>query len=221
MKTLTRILTLIYFLAGLVYILTESSSETLIRHVLKGSLIPFLIIIFVAGVKNNLKGTDLLFAAGLFFSWAGDIALDFAFIPGLLCFLLAHIMYLSSFFLTPGKGVIFGERAFLLIPVILFGIVLIYIMFDDLAEMKAPVMIYAMVILAMLASAIDRLRKVNLMSFRLVLAGAILFVISDSAIAVNKFTWDFNYSGPVIMSTYLVAQYLLVKGFLLGRVQKS
>jgi uncharacterized membrane protein YhhN len=66
----------------------------------------------------------------------------------------------------------------------------------------------------MLAGAINRIDKVKKKSFWLVLAGAILFVISDSAIAINKFSYKFEYSGLVIMSTYIVAQYLIVTGYI-------
>jgi uncharacterized membrane protein YhhN len=80
--------------------------------------------------------------------------------------------------------------------------------------MRIPVIIYAAVILTMLSGAINRLEKVNRKSYYLVLAGAILFVISDSSIAVNKFSHQFESSGIVIMSTYIVAQYLIVAGYI-------
>ena len=218
MKITTRILTVIYVLAGLTYILFGDDTAIMARHIIKGCLIPFLIVIFIINFRHNLKGINLLMLSGLVFSWAGDVAIDFAFVPGLACFLVAQVMYLTTFFLTPGKNVIFREKAYLIIPVLLFGIGLIYILYDDLGDMKLPVIVYAVVILTMLASAINRLRKVNRLSYYLVLAGAILFVLSDSAIAINKFTWDFDYSGPIIMSTYLAGQYLIVTGYIKGKI---
>jgi uncharacterized membrane protein YhhN len=216
-KTTTRILTGIYVLAGLSYILLGDDTTTILRHIIKGCLIPLLIVIFIIYFGYKLKGINLLMLSGLVFSWAGDVAIDVAFIPGLACFLIAQAMYLTAFFLTPGKNVIFREKPYLIIPVLLFGIVLIYVLYDDLGDMKLPVIIYAVVILTMLASAINRLGKVNRLSYYLVLSGAILFVLSDSAIAINKFTWDFDYSGPIIMSTYLAGQYLMVTGYIKGK----
>jgi uncharacterized membrane protein YhhN len=96
----------------------------------------------------------------------------------------------------------------------IFGIGLVSFLYGDLAEMKLPVIIYAIVILTMLSGAINRSEKVNQHSYWLVLAGAILFVISDSAIAVNKFSLPFESSGIVIMSTYILAQYLIVTGYI-------
>lgn len=79
--------------------------------------------------------------------------------------------------------------------------------------MRIPVIIYTVIILIMLSGAINRMEKVNKSSFYLVLTGAILFVISDSAIAVNKFSFAFAYSSIIIMSTYAAAQLLIVLGY--------
>ncbi len=217
MKTTTRILTVVYILAGLVYMLLGDDTAIMIRHIIKGCLIPLLIVVFIICYSHDLKGINLLMLSGLVFSWAGDVSIDFAFVQGLACFLIAQVMYLTAFFLTPGKNVIIREKAYLIIPVLLFGITLIYLLYNGLGEMKLPVIIYAMVILTMLASAINRLRKVNRLSYYLVLAGAILFVLSDSAIAINKFTWNFDYSESIIMSTYLAGQYLIVIGYIKGK----
>ncbi len=218
MKRIEIIFTIIYILAGLVYIFMGDGSSTAAKHILKGCLIPLLIIIFFINVKHRLNGTDLLVLSGLVFSWAGDIALDFSFVPGLACFLAAHLMYLLAFFLTPGKSVIFRSKAHIPALLLITGIALILVLYDNLGNMKIPVIIYAFVILTMLASAFDRMLKVNRMSYALVIAGASLFVISDSCIAINKFAWDFDYSGPVIMLTYLSAQYFIVKGYLKGTI---
>jgi uncharacterized membrane protein YhhN len=92
--------------------------------------------------------------------------------------------------------------------------VLVSCLYSDLAEMRLPVIMYAIVILTMLTGAINRKEKVKKESHYLVLAGAILFVISDSVIAINKFSHQFESSGIVIMSTYIVAQYLIIAGYI-------
>jgi uncharacterized membrane protein YhhN len=48
--------------------------------------------------------------------------------------------------------------------------------------------------------------------FLLVLAGAILFVLSDSMIAINRFTQPFELARIAIMSSYITAQYLIAVG---------
>jgi uncharacterized membrane protein YhhN len=157
--------------------------------------------------------------AGLLFSWAGDVILEFSdnnsifFIIGLVCFLLTHLLYFTVFFITPGKNSILSNRIYFLIPVIIYGMILVSYLYAGLAEMKLPVILYAIIILIMLTAAINRIDKVNKISYYLVLSGAILFVISDSSIAITKFSHPFKSSGIVIMSTYVVAQYLIIMGY--------
>jgi uncharacterized membrane protein YhhN len=123
-------------------------------------------------------------------------------------------MYFTVFIITPGKNSILSNRIYLIILVIIYGIVLVSYLYSYLADMRLPVILFAVVILTMLAGAINRIEKVKKESYYLVLAGAILFVISDSAIAVNKFSHPFASSGIVIMSTYIFAQYFIVIGYI-------
>lgn len=217
MKTIG--LSLVYFITGLLFITIQQSSFYT-GLILKALIIPVLILLFIVNIRKEYNTSDIMIFSGLIFSWAGDVVLELSgrhgdlFIAGLLCFLLAHIMYSVVFFGTPGKNALFGSRAYLVIPVLVFGMGLIYYLYDDLSGMRVPVIIYAIVILLMLAGAINRIEKVNRQSYFLVLTGAILFVISDSAIAINKFSFHFENSGIVIMSTYIAAQYLIVTGYI-------
>jgi uncharacterized membrane protein YhhN len=216
----TRIISLFYFLSGILFLILGNKGPFPLAFIAKALIIPLLMILFLTKCRSGLSSSHRFIFAGLFFSWAGDVALEFShvngnmFIFGLVCFLLAHVMYFTVFIITPGENVILSKRVYFLIPVLLYGAGLIYYLYDDLADMRIPVIIYAVVILSMLAGAINRLRKVTSKSFYIVLSGAILFVISDSAIAINKFSHSFEYSSMVIMSTYVIAQYLIVTGFI-------
>lgn len=216
----TIIWSALYFLVGFQFIISEYYPGFVPEIVSKALIIPVLIIILKINIGKELTRLDLLMFAGLIFSWAGDISLEFTrsndnmFIIGLVCFLLAHIMYLAVFIITPGKNVLTGRKVYLLLPVILFGTGLIYYLYNDLGNMRLPVILYALVILLMLSGAINRIEKVNRKSYILVLTGAVLFVLSDSSIAINKFSNQFACSSIVIMSTYITAQYLIVTGYI-------
>jgi uncharacterized membrane protein YhhN len=216
----TTIISIIYFLTGILFILMPDGLSFLAGTVLKALIIPLLMLLLLANIKPLKNNLHRIMLAGLFFSWGGDIFLEFTgrdgffFILGLGSFLMAHIMYFSVFFLTPGENVIFNKRIYLLIPLIIYGAGLLYYLYGDLGNMRIPVVLYAIVILTMIAGALNRLEKVNKTSYYLVLSGAILFVISDSAIAVNKFSRPFESSGIVVMSTYIMAQYLIITGYI-------
>ena len=62
-------------------------------------------------------------------------------------------------------------------------------------------------------TAVGRLGRTKRSSFNLVFLGALLFIMSDSVIGLNRFTGPVEHAGPIVMSTYLLAQYLLVKGY--------
>jgi uncharacterized membrane protein YhhN len=207
----TKILTIIYFMIGITYTFFDPHLSFFPGLVLKGLIIPVLILMYLLNTRHKINGFIL---AALIFSWAGDVILDFSFVPGLLCFLLAHVMYAIVFYKTCGNNIFSLKRMFILLPLFLYGTGLICLLYGHLDGMRMPVIFYSIVILTMLAGAINRRERVNSLSFYLVFAGAFLFVISDSLIAVNKFGYPFSFSGIAIMTTYIAAQYLIVAGVL-------
>ena len=78
--------------------------------------------------------------------------------------------------------------------------------------MSVPVLIYVIVISTMLAVAMNRYGKVNHSSYTWIVMGAVLFVASDSLLAINKFHHAIEYSRYFIMLTYMGAQYFIVRG---------
>ena len=80
-------------------------------------------------------------------------------------------------------------------------------------------MAYMFVISIMAILAGYRYKRVNLLSFRLIYFGALFFVISDSALAYNKFVEPFSFSGVLIMATYMIAQYLITLGAIERKVE--
>jgi uncharacterized membrane protein YhhN len=79
---------------------------------------------------------------------------------------------------------------------------------------KPALILYTIVILTMAAMALNRQGRVPAVSFVLVMAGAVLFVVSDSMIALNKFSEKFAHAGFWVMLTYMSAQLLIMTGLL-------
>ena len=212
MKTL--ILSLLYFLTGILYIALQQHLSPCTGLIIKSLIIPVLIFIFLINQKHVTSMPFVIMLAALLFSMAGDIFIELSFIAGLICFLAAQIMYLIVFFNSPGENVILGKQFYLVIPVCIYGVVLITYLYEDLNGMFIPVLIYALTILTMLTAAINRRNKVNRLSFWMVFIGASLFVVSDSAIAVNRFSNSIKSSEWIIMTTYIAAQYLIITGYI-------
>lgn len=152
--------------------------------------------------------------AALAFSWAGDVFLISSdwFVAGLVSFLIAHVFYIIAYQKT---GAATGELKPLdVIKFVIYGVVLIWVIYPGLGDLLVPVLIYALVLLGMGVWAHKRRGATAADSFRLVAAGAILFALSDGLIAVNKFAFEIPQERILIMSIYMTAQYLIVQGLI-------
>jgi uncharacterized membrane protein YhhN len=166
-----------------------------------------------------LSGVVLL---AIVFSCAGDILLMFQqqdthfFMFGLVAFLLAHVFYIfayrqlqagdASHALQGMQKIRFG------FPIVFSGIGLVTILYNNLDGMKVPVIVYASVITFMTLTALYRFGRTSASSFAMVFGGAVLFMISDSLIAINKFMEPLPLASFWIMATYISAQFLIVRG---------
>jgi len=165
-------------------------------------------------IHNRLKKW-IIFA--LFFSWLGDVLLMFHddhalfFLLGLSSFLIAHIFYIIFFHFVRIKEMI-KSRWYLLLIVALYYAIIIAILSPYLGDMKLPVRIYAMVISFMYLLAMHMLFIKNKSTGWWMMAGALLFVVSDSLLAFNKFYQPFEMAGLFVMSTYGLAQLFLTEG---------
>ncbi|MDR7370524.1 lysoplasmalogenase [Flavobacterium aquidurense] len=160
--------------------------------------------------------------AALLFSWIGDVILLFAdiaeiyFILGLVSFLTAHVIYCILFnnqikTKANKNKVAFGIGSF---AIALYLIGMLSLLLPSLGDLKVPVIVYASVISIMLLFVFKGFLVWEDPGNKYIFIGAIVFVISDSILAINKFYTPIERSSFLIMLTYLVAQYLIVVGVL-------
>jgi uncharacterized membrane protein YhhN len=169
--------------------------------------LPIFILLFVALIK--LTGpTRILIIAALFLSATGDIllALDLqqGFIYGLLAFAFAHLFYTACFYRWHNWQ---KHYRWLFVGLALHLTVMLYFILPASGQLRIPVIIYMAVIAAMTCSAV-----MVKTATRYILFGAVLFVTSDSLLAINKFLFALPYENVLIMSSYYAAQYFLIIG---------
>jgi uncharacterized membrane protein YhhN len=133
------------------------------------------------------------------------------FLLGLASFLLAHIFYIIFFHHVRVRESINSNPWFLVIVVIYYAALTSWLS-PFLGEMKLPVRIYGIVISIMFMLAMHMFVIKNKVAGKWMLFGALLFVISDSVLAINKFYEPFDAAGIIIMLTYGLAQLFIVKG---------
>lgn len=209
----------IYIAFSAVYLLILFLGHENLNFFLKPILIP--ILIFGVYFYQNFPTKNILLTA-LLFSWIGDVILLFSdiseiyFILGLVSFLISHIVYCILFNRQAKRNLKKNSIAIgigsILIACYLIG--MLSVLLPSLGDLKIPVIVYASVISIMLLFAYNGLLSWNEPGNKLVFSGAVVFVISDSILAINKFYNPIEKSSFFIMLTYLVAQYLIVIGIL-------
>jgi uncharacterized membrane protein YhhN len=181
---------------------------------------PMLVISLAIYYFQSVPSTNRLFFIALVFCWIGDVLLMFNhinelfFMGGLGAFLVAHLFLILSYRqLSFANNKFEGtQRVRLSFPIILAGSGLVVILYPKLGELKIPVAVYALVLALMVVQSIFRLGRTNTKSFWLVFFGAAFFMLSDSLLAINKFYQPISFAGVWVMTTYIVAIYLIVKG---------
>jgi len=207
--TIVSFLFLIVFLADIWGIVNQNKTAV---FVFKPLLMTTLAILYIVAAKKP----NFWYISALFFSFWGDVLLLFNeqyFVLGLASFLLAHIFFIK---ITAGflKQVSFKKILWASLPFTVFFIILLNVIFDGLGDMKIPVIVYGMVISSFGAitflNYITQKNSANLWLF----LGAIIFITSDSLLAINRFYEAKEIYGILVMITYVVAQYFICKSMI-------
>ena len=191
-----------------------SSFEAFSKPLLIPILITF-VLIQTKDVKNSIKW---LLIGALFFSWIGDVALLFdkeypiLFMVGLGGFFIAHLQYIILFSRSASK-IEWNKKG---VPIIIFLLILytsylLYVLWPFLNDLKIPVFAYSIVLMLMGISAVIAYRQYGR---AWIIFGAILFIVSDSILAINKFYEPVTFGRVLIMFTYTAAQFSIVFGMM-------
>ncbi|MEY3432995.1 MAG: hypothetical protein RL131_931 [Bacteroidota bacterium] len=215
MKPKPNLLFFIFSLVAIAEISLLANDGESYRYLTKPLIIPSLAAIYLTSVRTKINPLKDALLWGLAFSWMGDLLLqkEAYFVPGLASFLTAHVFYIFFFSRTVSQQTSFFKlRPVMLIAVIAYLVELLYLLWPHLGEMKIPVALYGVTISVMLSAALWQYQKLDNQTALFFVIGALLFVISDSILALNKFRSPFEQSGIFIMSTYILAQLFIVIG---------
>lgn len=190
-----------------------------VRHFSKPLLMPILLFYLRQGTTGKLSPSFLLAAVALIFSFVGDSFLmyegEMYFMIGLAAFAVAHIAYIFSFSKAVGdstQGPSTLAKLLYAIPFVFLYVVLLVAIWPNLGGLKIPVAVYAAILISMVLAAIFRHNRSNIDSVRGVIFGAILFLLSDSLLALNMFFEPMQNAGVWVMSTYILAQWNIING---------
>lgn len=164
--------------------------------------------LLILGAAWTAPGADpqyrLLIVAGLLLSTCGDAALtrsgNVAFLAGLGSFLLAHLLFVAAFALQGFNA----PPPWIALPLVV-ALAFFAWLLPRTGPLRVPVLVYGATIVAMCAMAAARHDARGDVSGLLAVIGALVFMASDSALAVRQFHGAYPRAQLLILSTYWVA----------------
>ena len=148
---------------------------------------------------------------GIGFSLIGDVLLMLPgdlFVPGLAAFLFGHLCFMAAFV---------GDSRFAARPLLLFaslgyGAINLWLLWESIAApLRVPVVVYVIVLTSMGGQAMGRAREFSVRGDRsarsaiLAAIGALVFMLSDSLLAWNRFHAPIPWATLWVLSTYYLA----------------
>lgn len=207
-----------FFLAAAAVNIYGKMQGLAIAGTVKPALLPLLAVTTLAaagGVES--RGIKLLLLAQLL-GFTGDTLLLFAgfkpFIGGMAAFLLGHLCYITIFGGQSWKGI--GLKVWIPALIVMGGIVagLIWAIGVE-GDLLVPMCVYGMVLMLLIFSGLAGVVHCRGGAWLLVLTGSLLFTFSDALIALETFSEKpASWIPATIMATYLAAQALLAIGAL-------
>ncbi len=186
----------------------------------KPLLMPLLALYWWGASQGMNERLRRLMTAGLLLAAVGDTLLLFAeqtsfFLGGMGAFFLMQLCYIAAFLeLSRGQQGLLARRPYVVLLLLAFYGLLMWELWSGLGGgMRLPVMVYGLAIMGMAAAAIHLYGILDHRSFRLLVGGALWFIVSDSLLALNRFTpekMDYEAIPFIVMFTYLLAQTLIV-----------
>ena len=217
-----RIFILLFWINALIHVFSIILDHNQLILITKPLIMPILAGMFffkTIDVERQVPVSYVYLA--MLFSFFGDVLLMFMdqgeiyFITGLTAFLFAQVLYTITYrhYRYKGSNVSgWGIRMIYSFIVIAYTIILCISLFPHLGEMLLPVTLYTLTIFGMVIMAIFRQNRTSTLSFYLVFSGAVIFLLSDSIIAINKFMVSVYYERILVIITYMIAQFLITTG---------
>jgi len=196
-------------------IYADKFSKERLKYLTKPLLVPLIIEFYCLSADP----INWLIVLGLFGGFLGDAFLlgkkDIFKVLGACSFLIGHVFYIIAFIssINHFENIPLWFYLFI-IPYLLYGIILLRALWKYLDNKKIPSIIYMSALFTMSFSALCRIWNGFDLAFMLPFTGSIFFIASDSCLAWQTFVEKSDKHEAFIMITYVVAQVLIMLGFL-------
>ena len=154
----------------------------------------------------------------LAFLWLGDVFfLSFEdsifFLLGFSFFLLANMVYIFLF--QKKVEYQFGRVLLFSAFVLAYAFFFMRAIVDGVGDYFYPIIFFMIMAFNMLQAAFFRWQQVNRLSFYLVFLGALIFMLSESIVALEKFAEPIPFTDYLIMPTHGIGNFLMIFGLII------
>jgi len=195
-----------------------SRDRLMLRRVTKCCLMPLLLLCYVVFAAE----VSPLVVAAILCGFVGDVLLLFrprrwSFPAGIFSFAAGHVFYITYFL----KGINVSPAWYICVAlglICLFSaITLLRYLWNGLPKKLRPPSFLYMLIIASMASCAILFALYGASPLRwLAAVGGLIFVASDSTLSIDAFHHPVRYRNVIVMSTYIVAQTLIVTSLALA-----
>lgn len=210
-------ITVLTFVSAAVAIFSSYSGRNPTVFYISKPLTTTLILIPVLAILPSLEGAYVpLIAGGLAFALLGDILLmlpEDRFVLGIASFAITHFLYIAAFIYVGGMALINLST----IPLIIFAALMARYLWPEVRKsLQIPILAYIVIITTMAAQGTGASLGSESTGLTLAAAGALLFLVSDSTLAVNRFRVPFRAAQALVLSAYWLGQWLIALSTRLG-----
>ena len=206
-----------FALVSLVHLAGESVDSKPVRYLSKPLLMPALALYYLLSADSP----SWIMAAALAGGWLGDI---FLMIPdrddkkrffklGLVAFLLGHLFYVWACLEWGSLGQMAVPGMLSILFFLGYGTVVFIKLRPYMGALFVPITAYIVVIVMMGVSTAFCTGTQSIETGIAVVAGALIFMVSDTLNAWNRFAREVPHERILTMGTYLGGQFLLVYGY--------
>jgi uncharacterized membrane protein YhhN len=201
---MTLTLSLVALVSAVITIVAKLDKSDLTQLVFKPLTMMAIILLVFFNSSSPLTFYQSAILTGLVLSTVGDVFLirpDEYFLQGLTAFLFGHICFVAGFWTLPNwpASVLYAA----------YFVFFFRILWKHLGSLKIPVVIYGLTLALMSWMALSRYLETDNTKTLLAFVGSILFIVSDSLLAFNKFRSPLPNAHFWILVTYFAAQWLI------------
>ncbi len=212
-------MSVLFFFVAIADIFAVVTQNKTLEIIFKPLLVLSLIIIYFLSTKR----VNIWLVAGLFFALIGDVFLlnqKKYFLFGVASFLITHVLY-AKMTIDFIKDRSFTRIVLSLLPYLLYFLVIMYFIYNNLKDMLILVVGFGLVVSIFGSVALINYQKEKTKANLLLLLSATFFVILDGFIVLNIYN-DYNKILDFFaILLYVSAQYLIVRAIILKDKSKE